>query len=41
MPKNINWDSYPDRVRPGDKAAQNCLYSYGEAKLKGSDNRLA
>ena len=32
---------YPESVRTGDKAAQNCFYNYGEAKLRGSDNWLA
>lgn len=36
-----NWDEYPESVSTGDKAAQNCFYSYGDAKLNGSENWLA
>lgn len=41
MSSSDNWDSYPETVRSGDKAAQNCFYSYGDAKLTGGDNWLA
>ena len=41
MSNKIDWASYPETVRTGDKAAQNCFYNYGEAKLKGSENWLA
>lgn len=36
-----NCDKYPKSVSTRDKAAQNCFYSYGDAKLSGSENWLA
>ena len=36
-----NWDEYPESVSTGDTTAQNCFYSYGDAKLNGSENWLA
>ena len=41
MPRIYDWGTYPETVRSGDKAAHNCFYNYGDARLKGSENWLS